>query len=177
MSQLEKLGLMRNPELSDHYVMALLKTPSKNLNLAQSEHADILAAAAINPALIEGSRMTGREPYALGGGYAPPSKTYGDMWNLCLEKWLDEGGVCYLFLKYIQTTPDVKSSTYKRLLGGREGTDYRLLREAVIQSCGPFLDKAVLKLAWDDPDEGCRGAARERVGTVTKQVGVNDARR
>ena len=90
MSQLERLGLMRNPELSTRYVVALLETPSEELNLSRKEHAEVLRAAATNSDLIWGSRRTGRKSWVGGGEGNPPFKEYGEMWRLCLEKWIDE---------------------------------------------------------------------------------------
>jgi hypothetical protein len=44
--------------------------------------------------------------------------------------------------------------------------------EAIIQSCDPWHDKAVLKVAWTDTSEDCRSAGKERTGKYTKWVGV-----
>ena len=110
-SQLERLGLMRNPELSMHYVVALLETPSAELNMNRAEHAEVLCAAAVNPKMIGRSRTTGRQGWRGfdGDGY-PPFEEFGKMWKLSTEKWMDEsilgvksGGVPYFFLAYIQT--------------------------------------------------------------------------
>jgi hypothetical protein len=171
MSQLERLGLMRNPDLSMHYVVALLETSSEELNLSRAEHAEILRAAAINPRLIGSSRRTGRDAWAVEHDYNPPFKEYGMMWELCLNKWMDEPLVPYLFTKYIQTTPEVKLATYQQLL---QNADSKWLRREVIRSCDPFIDKLVLKAAWDDPDEDCRRIAKERVGRLAKYVGVKE---
>src|SRR5579872_3568763 len=89
MSQLERLGLMRNPDLSTHYVVALLETSSEELNLSRTEHAEILRAAAVNPRLIGSSRRTGRRAWAVEHDYNPPFKEYGMIWELCLKKWMD----------------------------------------------------------------------------------------
>jgi hypothetical protein len=173
MSQLERLGLMRNPNLSMRYVIALLETPSEELNLNQEEHAQMLAAAAVNPQLVGSSRRTGRKAWIGGGEGNPPFKEYGEMWKLCLEKWIDKPPVPYLFIKYIQTTPEVKLAIYTRLLEKYGNLDYKWLRKEVIGSCDPFIDKEVLKAAWDDLDEECRATARERVGRFTDYVGVH----
>jgi hypothetical protein len=172
MSQIERLGLMRNPELSMRYVVALLETPSKELNLSRKEHAEVLSAAAVNPGLVGGSRRTGRKAWLGGGEGNSPFEEYGKMWELCLEKWLDEKIVPYLFIKYIQTTPKVKLVAYTRLLEKQENLDFKWLRAEVIRSCDPFDDKPVLKVAWDDPDEECRKIATERVGRLAGIVGV-----
>ena len=175
MSQLERLGLMRNPELSERYVVALLETPSEELNMSRSEHADLLRAAAVNPLLVEGSRRTGRQSWV--GAFGDPflaCEEYGSMWKACLEKWIDEPRVSYFFIKYIQTTPEVKLAAYTRLLEKQEDSFCKRLRKEVIRSCDPFDDKPVLKVAWDDPDEECRKIARERVGRFTDFVGVEE---
>ena len=151
---------MRNPELSKSYVVALLETASEELKISRTEHAGILLAAAVNPNLIWSSRRTGREAWRVGDHYNPPFKEYGEMWELCLEKWMDEPLIPHSFLKYIQATSEVKLATYKQLL---EKSDGEWLRREVIRSCDPFIDKPVLKLALDDPDEECRKIAGERV--------------
>jgi hypothetical protein len=172
MSQIERLGLMRNPELSKRYVVALLETPSKELNMSRKEHVEVLWAAAVNPELVGGSRNCGRKSWIGGGEGNSPFKEYGKMWELCLDNWIDQLTVPYLFIKYIQTTPEVKLAAYKRLLEKREGSRYTELREEVIRSCDPFVDEEVLKLAWDDPEEKCRKSAQERVGRFTDLIGV-----
>jgi len=169
MSHIERLGLMRNPELLRHYVVALLETPSEELGMTRKEHGEVLSAAAVNPHLVGGSRRYGREAYTDGEYGNPPSEEYGKMWEFCLDKWIDQPPVPYLFVKYIQTTPEVKLATYNRLL---EKADYKWLREEVIRTCDPFIDHKVLKMVWNDPDEGCRRIAAERVGRFTSYVGV-----
>ena len=170
MSQLERLGLMRNPELSDRYVVALLETPSEELNMSRAEHASVLRAAAVNPNVIGRSRAFGREAWrGVHGDVFMPFEDCGRMWKLSIEKWMDESIVPYFFLAYIQTTPEVKLAVYMSLL---ENSDYKWLRQEVIRSCDPLVDRPVLKFAWDDPDEGCRGTARERVGRFASVVGV-----
>jgi hypothetical protein len=177
MSQIERLGLMRNPELSMNYVVALLETASEDLNVTREEHVAVLWAAAVNPSLVNGSRRTGRETWTGGDMANPPFKEYGRMWELCLDRWLDQQLVPYLFFKYIQTTPEVKLAAYNRLLEKREGSDYTSLREEVIRSCHPFIDERVLKLAWVDPEEKCRKIARERVGEFTEILGIKQRKR
>ena len=49
LSHIERLGLMRNPELSKQYLVALMEAPSGELNISRIEHAEILRAAAMNP--------------------------------------------------------------------------------------------------------------------------------
>jgi hypothetical protein len=168
MSQLERLGLMRNPELSKYYLVALLETPTEELDMSRKEHVKILCAAAVNPRLIESSRSTGRKAWKGMDDWFPPFEEYGKMWDLCLDKWIDDFPVPYLFIKYIQTTPEVKLAAYTSLLNDEH------LRKEVVRTCDPFIDTPVLKVAWDDPDEECRKIARERVGRFTNYVGVQE---
>lgn len=172
MTQIERLGLMRNPKLSSRFVVALLNTPSSELDVSRKEHVEILSAAAVNPDLVWSSRTTGRKWWSGGGEGNPPFEEYGEMWRLCLEKWINDSPVPYLFIKYIQTTPKVKLIAYKDLLEKRGDLDCKWLRKEVIRSCDPFEDKPVLKVAWDDPDDECRIIARERVGVFTDYVDV-----
>jgi hypothetical protein len=145
MSQLERLGLMRNPKLSMRYVIALLETPSEELNMTRKEHVDVLIAAAVNPELIGRSRRFGRKAWVVDDFPADPFKEFGKMWQLCLEKWIDDRPV-WFFISYIQTTPEVKLAAYTGLLGN---TDKGLkgLRQEVIRTCDPLEDAKVLKLA------------------------------
>jgi hypothetical protein len=173
MSPLERLGLMRNPDLSMHYVVALLDTASEELHISRDEHAEILRAAAVNPDLVGSSRRTGRNYWTVEGHANSPFEEYGRMWELCLEKWLSDRAVPYFFIKYIQTTPKVKLSTYNRLL--ERGDDHNVLRQALIESCDPIRDGDVLKVAWNDPDKNCQEAARGRVGIYGKFLGLASA--
>ena len=65
--------------------------------------------------------------------------------------------------------PEVKLKVYKKLLGV---TKAEYTRKAIIEGCAPFTDKVFLKVAWDDPDEECKKAAREVVGNLKQIVGV-----
>ncbi len=172
LSQLERLGLMRNPNLSLKYVVALMETSSEELEISVSQHVEILAAAGQNPRLITSSRRTGRGVWAVDGDANSPFEEYGRMWELALDRWIDKPPVPYVFLKYIQTTPEVKLAAYNRLLGSGKENDTKWLRAEVIRSCDPFDDKEVLKHAWEDPDEECRQIAEERVGHLTDYVGL-----
>jgi hypothetical protein len=172
LTQLERLGLMRNPQLSMKYVVALMETPSEELKINQKEHIELLTAAGQNPKLINGSRHTGRGVWAVEGDANSPFEEYGQMWRLALDKWIDKPPVPFVFIKYIQTTPEVKLETYNRLLEKREANNLKWLRQEVIRSCDPFDDKNILKAAWDDPDEECKKIAQERVGVLTGYVGV-----
>ena len=171
-SQIERLGLMRNPELEMRFILALLETPSDELTMNRKEHAQVLCAAAVNPSLIRDSRFTGRKGWIGGGEGNPPFKEFGQMWTLCLDKWTDELLVPFLFFKYIQTTPEVKLAVYTRLLEKVGDQERKWLRAEVIRSCDPLDDTPVLKMAWDDPDEKCREIARERIGRFTGFVGI-----
>lgn len=175
MSQMERLGLMRNPELSKQFVVALLETPSGELNMTRKEHAEVLCAAAVNPDLIGSSRFHGRKGWVGGGEGNSPFEEFGRMWIACLDKWTDEFGVLYWFFKYIQTTPEIKLAVYSRLLEGvGDQEECKELRIAVIRSCDPFDDGPVLKAAWNDPDEKCREIARERVGGFGGFLGLKE---
>jgi len=164
LTQQERLGLTRNPQLNKKYVVALMETPSEELKISHQEHIAVLTAAGQNPKLINDSRHHGRR----WGG----TEEYGQMWKLALDKWIDKPPVPFVFIKYIQTTPEVKLEAYNRLLGKQKADDLKWLRQEVIRSCDPFDDKNILKAAWDDPDEECRKIAQERVGVLTDYVGV-----
>lgn len=172
MGALERLALMRNPHLPGSYVLALLETPSEELGISREEHVRILTTAAANPNLVGNSRRTGRDYWM--GRFGDPFRAceeYGKMWKLSLEKWFGTA-VLYMFVKYIQTTPEVKLTTYNCLLEKNDGNDHKWLRQELIRSCDPIVDSKVLKLAWDDPDKDCRSLAEERVGQFTAYVGV-----
>ncbi len=171
MSQIERLGLMRNPKLEMRFVVALMETSSELLGMSEFEHEKVLCAAAVNPDLVWGSRSTGRDGcVACGEGYPPPEE-YGTMWTLCLGKWIDTD-VPEHFFKHIQTTPEIKKATYQRLLEKEDDRYFRNLRVDVIMSCDPLIDEPVLKMALNDPDQDCREIAKERFGVFGDFVGV-----
>jgi hypothetical protein len=190
MTNLERLGLMRNPELSTHFVVALMETPSEELNISRVEHAEVLVTAAMNPKLINSSRLSGRQSWVVNDWPNEPIEEYAQMWELGVNKWMDQSRVPYFFLKFIQTTPKMKVAIYQTLLAnGKEAAEpcpgmqvpfefhpvklsssmkdgvqrMMVLREALIESCDPMLDGPVIKLAWIDPSEVCRKAVRERI--------------
>ena len=94
------------------------------------------------------------------------------MWRASVAKWVDQPRVPYQVFQHVQTTPKVKMQIYTSLLDPAKAVEFRLLREQVIRSCEPRPDKDVLKAAWTDPDQACKDAAHERVGGMTKYVGV-----
>jgi hypothetical protein len=163
---------MRNPHLADYYLIALLEASPEELKITRKEHVAVLRAGGLNPGVIGSSRRLGRKFWVVQGDVNPPVKEYATMWDLCLEKWLDEPLVPLTFFKYIQTTPEKKIDAYTQLLRKGDDKKFGWLRAEVIRSCDPFEDKKVLKAAWDDPNEDCRQVARERVGGYTKVVGV-----
>ena len=170
MSQIERLGLMRNPDLSMRYVVALLETASEELDITRESHMHVLRAAALNPGMIGSSRMHGRKFWLGGDEGNPPFEEYGKMWLLSFEKWFDQPRVLYCFFKYIQTTPEIKLTIYRKLLEKDDDKEHGWLREEVIRSCDPFEDWAVLKAAWTDRREKCRDIAKERVGPYSRNL-------
>jgi len=176
MSQVEWLGLMRNPKLEMRFVVALLETPSEQLGMSEYEHEKVLCAAAVNPDLVWESRSTGRDgSVACGEGYPPPEE-YGKMWTLCLDKWIDTS-VPEHFFKHIQTTPKIKTAIYQRLLEKEDDRNFKSLRWHVIRSCDPLIDGPVLKTAWNDPDQDCREIAKQQIGVLGDFVGVQGIKR
>lgn len=182
LSHLERLGIMRNPDISRRYVLALMGTPPEELAVSRVEHAEVLRAAAMNPTLVGESRRDGRKAQR---GYTDVDKEYGKMWELSLTKWMDDEvgrSVPYAFLRFIQTTPETKRRFYKVLLAEGEKErglppsqqEISGLRQVLIESCDPLEDREVLRLAWTDPYEGCSDAAKVRVGRFTELVGVQD---
>ncbi|HKV98995.1 MAG TPA: hypothetical protein VJN96_04185 [Vicinamibacterales bacterium] len=173
LAQLERLAMMRNPKLSMHYVVALLETSTDELGLSRTEHAAVLSAAASNPDIVWSSRAHGRDFWLAQGDANSPFEEYGRMWKLSIDKWRDVPRVVHAFLKYVQTTPEVKIETYSDLRSDKP-EETKWLRQEIISSCDPMQDRKVLKLAWDDPDEECRKIAAERVGRFSKFVGVSE---
>jgi len=171
MSQPERLGMMRNPALSYRFVVALLETPSSELEMSTGDHVDILVAAAVNPNLIGASRRTGRKNWK-GFDWDEPIEEYGIMWDLCLDRWAEEHRVPYYFFKYVQTTPAKKLATYQKLNEKNDDKEFAALRCAIIGSCDPITDVNVLRLGLEDRDEECRKAAGQRVGSYSQYVGV-----
>jgi len=176
MSQIERLGLMRNPKLEMRFVVALLETSSEHLEMNEYEHEKVLCAAAVNPDLIWGSRSAGRQGWVAFGEGNPPFEEYGTMWTLCLDKWIDTT-VPEHFFKHIQTTPEIKKAIYQRLLEKEDDRHFKKLRMDVILSCDPLIDGPVLKMAWNDPDQECREIAKEQIGVFGDFVGVEGEKR
>lgn len=172
MSQLERLGLMRNPELSERYIVKLLETSSEELGITVTEHVAVLRAAVLNPDVIGSSRRTGRKFWMVMGDVNPPFEYFGTMWDLALDRWREHLFVAYLIFRYVQTTPEKKTNTYHRLLNTDDDKNVSWLREEIIRSCDPIEDAKLLKLAWSDPEEKCREIAKVRVGEYSKFVGV-----
>src|ERR1700691_3288531 len=100
----------------------MMETTTEELNIRRFEHSNILVAAAMNPKLIGSSRFSGRQSSATYDWPNPPTKEYGQMWELSVNKWMDRGTVVpYYFLKFIQTTAATKVAVYEILLAkGKE---------------------------------------------------------
>jgi hypothetical protein len=169
LSQLERLAMMHNIGLPYAFVVGLLQADTSELGITREEHARLLFSAAQNPHLIVSSRHHGREVWAFEGDANSPFEEFGQMWEACVDKWMDQQHVVFSFLKYTQTTPQVKFKVYGKLIGM---TKAEYLRKAIIEGCDAFTDKIVLKAAWDDPDEECKKAAQEVVGNLKNIVGV-----
>jgi hypothetical protein len=167
MSQVERLAAMRNPQLTHHFLVALMEEKSDTLNMSTQEHVALICAAAMNPRIVDGSRRTGRDSWRAFDDYNPPFKEYGKMWRLAVDRWL-ETAVPYRVLKYVQTTPEVKLEVFRRLSEQKHAH----LRQEILKSCEPMKDKEILKLGWSDPDEECRGIARKRTGPYVKWLEV-----
>ena len=170
MSSLDRLGLMRNPDLSKYYVLALLQTPTQELQITREEHASVAIAAAVNQDLIGSSRWHGRRNFK-GFDWSPPFEEFGQMWETCLTHWMDQPSVPFFFFRYIQTVPEKKLAVYRALLERTED-DVLACREAIVKSCDRILDRELLKAAWDDPHRHCRRFAKERIGEHAEFVGV-----
>ncbi len=169
LSPLDRMAMMHNTGLTCCFVVELLQAATADLGITRNEHARLLCSASQNPHIIVDSRHFGRETWAYEGDANPPLVEYSEMWEACVDRWMDQQHVVFSFLKYVQATPEVKLNVYQKLLGV-EKTNY--LREAIIEGCDNFTDKVVLKAAWDDPDEECKKAARKVIGNLTNIVGV-----
>jgi hypothetical protein len=167
MSQLERLAAVRNPQLKDKFLIALMEAEPATLNMNRQEHVELICAAAVNPRIVEGSRRTGRDAWGTWGDWNTPFKEYGQMWRIAVDRWL-KTAVPYRVLQFIQTTPDVKLEVYNRLPEEK----FASLRQRILKGCDRK-DAEVLKLGWGDPDEECRRIARTRTGPYLKWLGVN----
>jgi hypothetical protein len=172
MTQLERLALMRNSDLSFRFILALLEEPTASLGMTRKEHADMLFAAATNIRIVWSSRHHGRDAWLSGDEGNPPFEEFGEMWKVSLDKWMDIPTVPYVFIRYVQTTPEAKLATYERLLKASQDIKPQHFRKFIIDGCDPVTDSKVLKRAWDDPDKDCKEAARERVGSFATWLGV-----
>jgi hypothetical protein len=174
-SSLDRLALMRNPDLSFKYVVALLNADTAELGITREEHANVVRAGAFNPRIVWSSRHHGRDFWVgFDGGGEAPFREFGQMWETSINRWLDIPSVPYAFLKFIQTTPRVKLAVYQQLLDMPESQSPKFLRVALIESCDPLTDKDVLKVAWNDPDKSCKEAAEKRVGNYRGFIGVKN---
>jgi hypothetical protein len=165
---------MRNEGIRDEFVVALLNADSEELGMTRDEHSKLLWAAATNTRIMWGSRRHGRDYWQVEGDVNSPSAEYGQMWELSLEKWMDKKYVPYAFLQWVQTSQKTKLAVYDKLLKLRKEDYPEMFRKAVIEGCDPITDSKLLKIAWDDEDKECRSAARTRVGSYMKWVGVSD---
>lgn len=159
MSTLDRLALMRNPDISSRFIVALMKAESDALSIPQSEHIELLSAALLNPRPIQLSRRFGRDFYLTFGDGNPPDEVYAEMWSVAVERWL-ETPIPYRVFNFIQTTPKVKLATYQRLAEEKHWG----LRDAILSGSDPSRDGDVLKLGLTDPKDSCKWTAGERCG-------------
>jgi hypothetical protein len=125
----------------------------------------LIRLGARHPLIIDSSRRTGRKFWVgfLGDPFSP-SEECKEIWSLAITRWKKVPGVGHSILKYIQTTPEIKLRAYKELLPKDEDGWNSSLREAVLESCEAVLDKELLKLGYEDPEEKCREIALKRIG-------------
>jgi hypothetical protein len=171
MTPMARLALMHNRKLWPKYVVALMSADSDELGISRDEHAQLLFTASNNTHLVLDSRHHGRDYWVFEGDPNPPDETYGQMWEIAVDKWMDRMHVPYSIMRYIQTTGEVKLGVYQKLLDPSDNHK-KQFRETIIESCDVFRDKEVLKVAWSDHDEECRSAAREVTGNLQSIVGV-----
>jgi hypothetical protein len=159
MSTLDRLALVRNPDISSRFIVSLMKAESDALSIPQSEHIELLSAALLNPRPIQLSRRFGRDFYLTFGDGNPPDDVYEEIWNVAVERWL-ETPIPYRVFNFIQTTPKVKLATYQRLAEEKHWG----LRKEILRGSDPSKDRAVLKLGLADPKDSCKWIAEERCG-------------
>lgn len=159
LSTLDRLAMMRNPDISSQFIVALMNAKLDALSIPKSEHIELLSAALLNPRPIQLSRRFGRDFYLTFGDGNPPDEVYAEMWNVAVERWL-ETPIPYRVFRFIQTTPKVKLVTYQRLAEEKHWG----LREAILSGSDPSRDGAVLKLGLSDPKDSCKWIAEERCG-------------
>jgi hypothetical protein len=165
MAHIERLALMRNPDILIKLLVALMQESSERLNMTRDEHSRLICAGIFNPRIINSSRQTGRDFWTgFDGDPFPPSEEFGQMWQLAVDRWRSEHIVPYFVFKYIQTTSKAKLEAYNKLLPNPD-RDSNQLRREILLWCDVFKDGAVLGAGVSDSDEECRKVADERLGT------------
>jgi hypothetical protein len=166
LSQIERLAMVKSPDLNVDLILAIMKKSPSELNMEESEYTEIVSVAVLNPNLIERSRRQGRSWYLTCGDGNPPMEEFAEMWELAATTWLKKNPVPYRIFSFIQTKASVKLDIYRRL-GGKEN---EIFREAIVSGCEPCEDRELLKLSLNDERDSIKDAAYERCGDYLSYV-------
>lgn len=165
LSQLERLALMRNPDLGASFVVAMMKTSPAELNIAEDDYTKMIAAAVLNSNVIERSRRQGRGWHLVFDDGNPPMEEFAEMWELAATTWLEKNPVPYTIFSFIQTKASVKLDIYRRL-----GDENKWLRDAILKGCEPREDAELLQLGLNDADTTISMTAAERCGDHLERI-------
>lgn len=166
LSQLERLSLMRNPDLNAAFVLALMKERPSETVISDSEYVEAVGVAVLNPNLIERSRRQGRGWYSVWGDPSSPMEEFAEIWELAATTWLTSNPVPYRVFSFIQTQAAIKLDIYRRL----SGAENEVFRKAILSGCEPGEDRELLKLGLEDSRQSIVGVATERCGDYLSHV-------
>jgi hypothetical protein len=166
LSQLERLALMRVPDLSASLALAIMKVSPSELGTLEAEYVEAMSVAVLNPNLVERSRRQGRDWYSVFGDASSPMDEFGEMWELAATTWLKSNPVPYCVFSFIQTKASIKLAIYQRL----SGEENEVFREAIISGCEPGEDRELLSIGLEDSRRSIVEAAIERCGDYLPHV-------
>jgi hypothetical protein len=161
-SRMERLALVRNPNLNEDFVALLFDSTDTTLAVTLRERAELCLAVLTNGAFfdraITDSGLTGSYPWD-GWTWYTAERFLKRVWEHAAT-WPegDDLSVQYAIYTKVPTEDETKAAVYSR-------SQARILREAILYSPGGYGEE-LFAVARHDVDESCREVAYARVAHI-----------
>ncbi|MBI4536501.1 MAG: hypothetical protein HY712_00930 [candidate division NC10 bacterium] len=158
-SPLERLALVRNPEVPELFIEKLFDYQKKELGISTKERTGLIVAYLTNESLVKQNKFQRRRKTLIDEtGYDEHLIDYAGgveqyllrLWELA-GTWPAKSGIPCAIYETVVAPDSTKAKVYR----AQKDPD---LRQVILYSCD-FRDKETLKLGREDSDSACREAA------------------
>lgn len=159
-THLERLALVRNPEVDDELMRKVFDCEDRELGISLEERGALVRAFLTNQQALSRSKsidvrhafdqVMGAE--TLGAlDWVMTSGHFSQLWTL-ISKWPERtGNLQYAVYRYVNAPDDTKAEVYRVCAEP-------VWRQAILENCDPD-DLQTIELGMKDPDDGCRELA------------------